>query len=163
MSYWACALLEAHRERTAIRFLRMAGYETYCPWLSVKRSIVPLFPRYCFVLIADRRWWAARWSIAVRNIVRSAGDEPACVPDVIISGLRAREKNGLIQLPQKPGLRRDGRCQQVFSARKGHAFRVARQGLSSRRSWLLANRRWTGGRRLSLVKRCDQVVDKGSR
>src|SRR5260221_12305994 len=34
----------------------------------------------------------------------------------------------------------------------GHAFRVARQGLSSRRSWLLANRRWTGGRPLSLVK-----------
>jgi hypothetical protein len=27
----------------------------------------------------------------------------------------------------------------------------------------VANRRWTGGRRLSLVKRCDQVVDKGSR
>ena len=39
----------------------------------------------------------------------------------------------------------------------------AMQGLSSRRSWLLANRRWTGGRRLGLVKRCDQVVDKGSR
>jgi hypothetical protein len=40
---------------------------------------------------------------------------------------------------------------------------VAWQGLSSRGSWLLANRRWTGGRRLSLVKRCDQVADKGSR
>jgi hypothetical protein len=44
-----------------------------------------------------------------------------------------------------------------------HAFRIARQGLSNRRSWLLANRRWTEGWPLSLVKRCDQVVDKGSR
>jgi transcription antitermination factor NusG len=105
-AYWACALLEAHREKTALRFLTLAGYETYCPWLSVKRSIVPLFPGYCFVLIADRGWWAARWSIAVRNIVRGAGDKPACVPDLVISGLRAREKNGLVQLPQKPELRR---------------------------------------------------------
>jgi hypothetical protein len=48
--------------------------------------------------------------------------------------------------------------------RNGPAFRVARQDLSSSRlSWLLVNRRWTEGRRLSLVKRCDQVVDKGSR
>ena len=40
---------------------------------------------------------------------------------------------------------------------------VPSAGPSRRRSWLLANRRWTGGRRLNLVKRCDQVVDKGSR
>jgi transcriptional antiterminator RfaH len=109
MSYWACALLEAHREKTALRFLTLAGYETYCPWLSVKRSIVPLFPGYCFVLIADRGWWAARWSIAVRSIVGTHIGEPAHVPDSVISGLRARERNGLIQLPSKPGLRRGNR------------------------------------------------------
>jgi transcription antitermination factor NusG len=106
MSYWACALLEAHREKTALRFLTLAGYETYCPWLRVKRSVVPLFPGYCFVLIADHGWWAARWSIAVRSIVGTHIGEPARVPDSVISGLRARERNGLIQLPQKPGLRR---------------------------------------------------------
>ena len=59
----------------------MAGYETYCPWLSAKRSIVPLFPGYCFVLIADRGWWTARWSIAVRAIVGAHIGEPARVPD----------------------------------------------------------------------------------
>ena len=91
MSYWACALLEAHRERTAIRFLTMAGYETYCPWISVRRSVVPLFPGYAFVLIADRGWWAARWTVAVRNIVGTHIGEPAHVPDSVISGLRARE------------------------------------------------------------------------
>jgi transcriptional antiterminator RfaH len=109
MSYWACALLEAHRERTAIRFLTMAGYETYCPWLSVKRSVVPLFPGYAFVLIADRGWWAARWTVAVRNIVGTHIGEPAHVPDSVISGLRSREKNGLIRLPTTPGLRRGDR------------------------------------------------------
>jgi transcription antitermination factor NusG len=105
-SFWACALLEAHREKVALRFLAMAGYETYCPWLRAKRRVVPLFPGYCFVLIADRGWWTARWSVAVRAIVGSHIGPPTPVPDAVISGLRAREKNGLVQLPRKPGLRR---------------------------------------------------------
>lgn len=105
-TYWVCAQLETRREKTALRFLTMAGYETYCPWLGTKRSIVLLFPGYCFVLIADRGWWAARWSIAVRSIVGAHIGEPARVPDRIIADLRARERNGLIVLPAKPGLRR---------------------------------------------------------
>jgi transcription antitermination factor NusG len=105
-SFWACALTEQHRERVAIRFLTMAGYETYCPMLGTKRSFAPLFPGYLFCLIADRGWWAARWSIGVRSIVGAHIGEPSRVPDSVISGLRARERNGLIQLPRKPGLRR---------------------------------------------------------
>ena len=83
----------------------MNGYETYLPMVGTKRRVTPLFPGYLFVLIADRGWWAARWSVAVRAIVGTQG-EPAHVPDVVISGLRARERNGLIMLPVKPGLRR---------------------------------------------------------
>lgn len=33
-------------------------------------------------------------------------DEPAHVPERVINDLRARERNGLIVLPVKPGLRR---------------------------------------------------------
>ena len=69
----------------------MAGYETYCPWLGTKRSIVPLFPGDRFVLIADRGWWAARWSVAVRAIVGTHIGEPARAPIWSISGLRARD------------------------------------------------------------------------
>jgi transcriptional antiterminator RfaH len=105
-SFWACALLEAHREKTALRFLAMAGYETYCPWLGTKRGAMPLFPGYAFVLIADRGWWAARWSVAVRSIVGAHIGEPTRVPDRIIADLRSRERNGLIQLPTKLGLQR---------------------------------------------------------
>jgi transcriptional antiterminator RfaH len=106
-AYWACALTEVHRERVAVRFLEMAGYETYMPWLGTKRNVVPLFPGYVFCWItADRGWWAARWSIAVRSIVGTHIGEPARVPDAVITGLRARERNGLIVLPQKTGLQR---------------------------------------------------------
>src|SRR6266478_5670701 len=74
--------------------------------LRSKRGTTPLFPGYCFILIADRGWWTARWSIGVRAIVGMHIGEPAHVPNSVIAGLRAREKNGLIVLPTKPGLRR---------------------------------------------------------
>jgi transcription antitermination factor NusG len=106
MAYWACVLTEMQREKVAVRFLTMAGYETYCPWLRAKRGPTPLFPGYLFISIADRGWWAARWSIAVRAIVGTHIGEPARVPDSIITGLRARERNGLIVLPAKFGLQR---------------------------------------------------------
>jgi transcriptional antiterminator RfaH len=105
-SFWACALPEQNREKAAVRFLAMAGYETYCPMLGSKLGTTPLFPGYCFILIAERGWWTARGTIGVRSIVGAHIGEPARVPDSVISGLRAREKNGLIQLPSKPGLRR---------------------------------------------------------
>ena len=105
MAYWACVLTEMQREKVAIRFLTMAGYTVYCPWLRAKRSIVPLFPGYLFVEIVAG-WWSARWSCGVRSIVGVHIGEPARVPDSIISGLRARERNGLIVLEQKPGLQR---------------------------------------------------------
>jgi transcription antitermination factor NusG len=104
-SYWACALTEAQRERTAVRFLTMGGYTVYCPWLGTKRGTRPLFPGYLFVEIVTG-WWDARWSVGVRAIVGTHIGEPAHVPDSVISDLRAREKNGLITLPVKPGLRR---------------------------------------------------------
>jgi transcriptional antiterminator RfaH len=131
-AYWACALTEAHRERTAVKFLAMAGYEVYCPWLGgKKRNIVPLFPGYCFILITDRGWWTARWAIAVRNIVRAhAGSEPAHVPDRIITELRSREKNGLIQLPRKPGLRRGDQVRITAGPFTGHL--AIYEGMKSR-------------------------------
>jgi transcription antitermination factor NusG len=105
-AYWAVALTEAQRERTAVRFLTMSGYEVYCPMLGTKkRSPKPLFPGYLFVEIVTG-WWDARWSIGVRAIVGAPIGAPTPVPDSVIKDLRSREHNGLIQLPQKPGLRR---------------------------------------------------------
>ena len=106
MSFWVVALTEPRRERTAVRFLTMGGYTVYCPMLGSKRGVTPLFPGYTFVLIAERGWWTARGTIAVRAIVGTHVGEPTPVPDHIITDLRFREKNGLVQLPQKPGLQR---------------------------------------------------------
>ena len=37
MSYWACAQLEANRERLALHCLSLRGFEVYLPRLRVKR------------------------------------------------------------------------------------------------------------------------------
>jgi transcriptional antiterminator RfaH len=113
MSYWACAQLEANRERLALHCLGVAGYQTYLPRIRVKRAMparkivtqtTPLFPGYCFVGI-DLQWHAARWSPGVLRLVLD-GVQPARVPDKVIAELKGRERNGLVELPAPPGFRR---------------------------------------------------------
>ena len=59
-----------------------------------------LFPSYVFVEIIAG-WWHARWSAGVICLIQN-GSEPTHVPDRIITDLRSRERNGLIQLPRSP-------------------------------------------------------------
>jgi transcriptional antiterminator RfaH len=113
MSYWACAQLEANRERLALHCLGLRGFEVYLPRLRVKH-VVParktgaqapaLFPGYAFVLI-ELQWHAARWSPGIIRLVLD-GDRPAKVPDKVIADLKGRERNGLVELPPPPGFHR---------------------------------------------------------
>jgi hypothetical protein len=66
------------------------------------RSIVtppPLFPNYLFVRV-ELGWWDARWCVGVSALIM-AGDAPARVGDAVIDGIRARERDGLVQLPDR--------------------------------------------------------------
>ena len=108
MSYWAVARLEPHREQLALHCLGLAGYETYFPGLREThgRKIEvrpPLFPGYCFLTV-EAQWYAARWSIGVIGLIMD-GVRPARVADQIIDDLRKRERNGLIELPQRSELK----------------------------------------------------------
>jgi len=108
--FWACAQIEPFRERLALHCLGLNGFEVYCPRLrqqvrSRGRKIVrtpPLFPGYLFVWVV-RGWWDARWSAGVRRLVMD-GEQPAHVPDAVISEIRSRERNGLVELPKPRGL-----------------------------------------------------------
>jgi transcriptional antiterminator RfaH len=104
MSYWACAQLEANRERLALHCLSLAGYQVYLPRIRMRKlKAAALFPGYAFVLI-ELQWHAARWSPGVRLVLD--GLQPARVPDKVIAELRGRERNGLVELPSPPGFHR---------------------------------------------------------
>ena len=111
MSYWAVARLEPHREQLALRCLGLAGYETYFPRLRERRIShgrkieirLPLFPGYCFLTV-EAQWYAAPWSLGIIGLIMD-GIKPARVADHIIDDLRKRERNGLIELPKRPGLK----------------------------------------------------------
>jgi transcriptional antiterminator RfaH len=111
-SYWCAALLKAGREALALHCLGLAGYLTYCPRLRAQRlshgrriEVRPLlFPGYCFVFI-ELQWSAARWAPGTLGLIMN-GEGPSRVPEAVIAELRSRERNGLIELPKSPKLRR---------------------------------------------------------
>jgi transcriptional antiterminator RfaH len=112
MQFWCAVRLMLRREALALHCLGLAGYLTYCPRLRAQRlshgrriEVRPLlFPGYCFVFI-ELQWHAARWSPGTLGLIM-AGDAPARVPDHVIAEIRARERDGLIELPKPPGLQR---------------------------------------------------------
>ena len=63
----------------------------------------PLFSGYCF-LTDEAQWYAARWSIGVIGLIMD-GIRLARVADQVIDDLRKRERNGLIELPKRSGLK----------------------------------------------------------
>jgi transcriptional antiterminator RfaH len=111
-NYWCAARLQARREGVATHFLGLAGFEVYLPRLRENRTIrgrkvatqPPLFPGYAFVLIVAQ-WYSARWCPGVLTLIMD-GVGPARVPDRVIDEIRGRERDGLIELPKPPGLRR---------------------------------------------------------
>jgi transcriptional antiterminator RfaH len=111
MPYWACAQVAPLQEGAAQHFLRLNGFESYCPRLRVTRrshgrqvlSKPPLFPSYVFVAVSSG-WWAARWCPHVVRLILN-GAAPAVVSAAVIDGLKAREVAGLIELLNPPRFR----------------------------------------------------------
>jgi transcriptional antiterminator RfaH len=126
VSYWAAAQLQPQRDGLALHCLRQAGFETYAPRLREQRTThgrkvtrTPLlFPGYLFVLI-ELQWHTARWSPGVVRLVLN-GTAPAAVPDGVITALKAREMNGLIELPKLPKFHRGDRVRILHGPFAGH-------------------------------------------
>src|SRR5262245_3080439 len=101
MPYWACAQVMPQQERAAQHFLKLNGFESYCPRLRVIRrshgrkveTRPCLFPSYLFVFVVSG-WWAARWCPRVNRIILN-GTTPAVVSNAIIDEFKRREVGGL--------------------------------------------------------------------
>jgi transcriptional antiterminator RfaH len=127
MGFWCAARLQAQREHLALRFLALNGYETYFPQIREQRRTPrgrkievrsPLFPGYCFVAI-ELQWHTARWCPCVIGLIMD-GLTPARVPDAVIAEIRARERDGLIELPKPRGLQAGDRARVLRGPFSGH-------------------------------------------
>ena len=99
---------DKERRRAIIILSECSCYQVYLPRIRVQKlKTAALFPGYAFVLI-ELQWHAARWSPGILRLVLD-GDRPAKVPDKVITELKGRERNGLIELPVPPRFRRGDR------------------------------------------------------
>lgn len=111
---WYCAWTHPNREHQAARELRVMGFEVYLPLHLTRRAqewraIVPLFPRYLFlVLVPDSPWGeilrrAGRTTTgAVAGLIRHAPDRPTPLPDGVIEDLISRtSERGVVDEPEE--------------------------------------------------------------
>jgi len=111
-SRWYVVQTQVNCEAKAAQNLQRQGYDIYLPrYLRRRRharkvdfAAKPLFPRYMFVAIdmATQRWRAIQSTFGVSRLVCN-GDDPALVPDGVVSTLKAREdEKGFVKLDAGP-------------------------------------------------------------
>ena len=123
MAYWACARLEQNRVELGLHFLALAGFETYTPRIKVEHgangtSSALLFAPYSFVSI-ELQWTRANRSPGVVGLIMH-DERPARVPDRVVTELRARERDGFVQLPAPPIWKRGDRLKITRGLFTGH-------------------------------------------
>ena len=101
MAYWAVAISQPNRERTALVHLERQGYRAYCPMARRQRVKkgrkvevhVPLFPRYLFVEVDSDRWWSLRGTRGLASIIMDhQREQPMQVRDSVIETVRKIEE-----------------------------------------------------------------------
>ena len=111
-NFWCAARLRPQHENYALYCLGVSGFAVYFPKLRQRRTVrgrrvetsPALFPGYAFVWI-ELQWHAARWCPGILGLIMDRV-APARVPDRVIAEIRSRERDGLVELPRAPGLRR---------------------------------------------------------
>lgn len=125
-----------------------------------RRQVVTpaLFPGYVFVLI-ELQWHAIRRTPYVVRLVMD-GERPARVSDQVIEGLRMRERNGVVELPDpEPRLRPGGRVRVTAGPFRGHLGLVV--GMSPHERVVVLLALLGSPQRVSVPERDVEVIPRG--
>ena len=123
---WYVVQTQSNGEFRAAENLRRQGFEVYLPrYLKRRRharridfTAKPLFPRYVFVAIdiATQRWRAIQSTFGVISLI-SHGEDPAVLPEGIVSELKAREDDkGFVTMNRDPGFARGDKVRVLAGA-----------------------------------------------
>jgi len=106
---WVVVNTLVNKEAQAIGNLRRQGFRIYCPMFRKQRrharrvEVVsrPLFPGYLFLdLDLERdRWRAIQSTLGVRSLI-TFGSKLGTLPKSFVESLRARERDGFVDLPE---------------------------------------------------------------
>jgi transcriptional antiterminator RfaH len=109
-THWYLVRTKTGKERWVRDQLGNAVPEVFLPMLKAKAprwgrmvaSIGPLFPCYVFARFdLQRQYFDVKYMAGVRAIV-SAGADPIAVPAAIVSEIRSRGVDDVIEIPDKP-------------------------------------------------------------
>lgn len=96
MERWYVLNVRPKKEGQVERLFVEGGFAVYCPKFAREGRVVPFFPGYAFVRFEfPGQFQMVKYTRGVKRVV-GHGDGPVPVPEELVAGLKARERDGLI-------------------------------------------------------------------
>ena len=94
-------VVQTNPQRESFAAEQLSSFNPYLPvFKNPKGRIKPLFTGYLFCPALEH-WGAICNTVGVRSLLMS-GEHPACIPSMVITGWRSKERGGIVQLPPPP-------------------------------------------------------------
>lgn len=98
MLNWYVINIKPKKDSQVERLFEEGGFTVYCPKHRSEKKVRPFFPGYAFLFFEfPEQYRMVKYTRGVKRVVGNE-DGPIPVPEEVIGGLRAREKDGLIVL-----------------------------------------------------------------
>ncbi|HDT14053.1 MAG TPA: hypothetical protein ENO03_06820 [Candidatus Aminicenantes bacterium] len=96
MKRWYVINTKPKKEGQVQRLFEEGGFTIYCPKYLREKSVAPFFPGYAFLLFAfPEDYRLVKYTRGVKRVVgNEAGPTP--IPEEVVEGIKARERDGLI-------------------------------------------------------------------
>ena len=96
MLRWYVINTKPKKESQVERLFQEGGFTIYCPKYLHERRVGPFFPGYAFLLFEfPEQYQMVKYTRGVKRVVgNDAGPTP--IPEEVVAGIRAREREGLV-------------------------------------------------------------------
>jgi transcriptional antiterminator RfaH len=96
MERWYVINTRPKKEGQVERLFGEAGFTIYCPKYAREKRVVPFFPGYAFLRFEfPGQFRTVKYTRGVKRVVGN-DDGPVPIPEEIVDGLKAREREGLV-------------------------------------------------------------------
>jgi transcription antitermination factor NusG len=98
MRRWYVINTKPKKEAQVERLFVEGGFTIYCPKYRHENRVGPFFPGYAFLQFEfPDEYQMVKYTRGVKRVV-GTDDGPTPIPDEIVAGIRARERDGLVVL-----------------------------------------------------------------